>query len=75
MVPSVSFLAVSQGHFYPILFPAAAKARREALKTAHTSVDTITYTWLVMAIPHCSILNFATKGLKNMPGKLQNSSE
>jgi F-type H+-transporting ATPase subunit a len=74
MVHPFLFLQFLRDILTPILFPAAAKAGGEALKTAHTSVDTITYTWLVMAI--LIILSIlATKGLKNMPGKLQNFME
>jgi F-type H+-transporting ATPase subunit a len=74
MVHPFLFLQFLRDILTPLLFPAAAKAGGEALKTAHTSVDTITYTWLVMAI--LIILSLlATKGLKNIPGKLQNFME
>ena len=44
MVHPFLFLQFLRDILTPLLFPAAAKAGGEALKTAHTSVDTITYT-------------------------------
>jgi F-type H+-transporting ATPase subunit a len=74
MVHPFLFLQFLRDILTPILFPAAAKAGGEALENAHKAVDTITYTWLVMAI--LIILSLlATKGLKNIPGKLQNFIE
>ncbi len=74
MVEPLLFLQFLRGILTPLLYPAAVKAGGEALETAHKSVDTVVYTWLVMAI--LIILSIlATRGLKNMPGKLQNFME
>jgi F-type H+-transporting ATPase subunit a len=63
-----------RGILTPLLFPEAVKRGGEALLNANAFVDTITYTWLVMALLIIvSIL--ATKGLKNVPGGLQNFME
>jgi F-type H+-transporting ATPase subunit a len=74
MVHPLLFLQFLRDILTPLLFPNAVKAGGDALQTAHTSVDTITYTWLVMLI--LIILSvLATKGLKSMPGGLQNFME
>jgi F-type H+-transporting ATPase subunit a len=74
MVHPLLFLQFFRGILTPILFPAALTAGGEALENAHKAIDTITYTWLVMAIlVLLSIL--ATKGLKKVPGGLQNFME
>jgi F-type H+-transporting ATPase subunit a len=74
MVHPFLFLQYLREFLTPLFFPKAVKAGGEALMTAHTSVDTISYTWLVMAI--LIILSIlATKGLKSMPGGLQNFME
>jgi F-type H+-transporting ATPase subunit a len=74
MVHPLLFLQFFRGILTPLLFPNAVKAGGELLENAHKSVDTITYTWLVMAfLILLSIIT--TKGLKNMPGGLQNFME
>jgi len=74
MVHPLLFLEFLRGILTPILFPAAVKAGGEMLKNAHTSVDTITYTWVVMAM--LILVSFlATRGIKSMPGGLQNFME
>ena len=56
----------------PILFPNAIT--EEAIKTANTSVDTVVYTWLIIAL--LAILSIlATKSVKAVPGGLQNFME
>jgi len=68
------FLEFFRGILTPLLFPAAVKAGGEMLANAHKSVDTLAYTWLVMAI--LILVSFlATKGIKSMPGGLQNFME
>src|SRR5208337_2179512 len=74
MIHPLLFLQFLRGILTPLLFPAALKAGGEAIENAHKAVDTIAYTWLVMAILILlSIL--ATKGLKKVPGGLQNFME
>jgi len=74
MVHPLLFLEFLRGILTPILFPAAVKAGGEMLVNAHKSVDTITYSWLVMAL--LIMVSFlATRGIKNMPGRLQNFME
>ena len=74
MVHPLLFLEFLRGILTPILFPAAVKVGGEMLKNAHTSVDTITYTWVVMAM--LILVSFlATRRIKSMPGGLQNFME
>ncbi len=74
MVEPLLFLQFLRGILTPLFFPSAVKAGGEVLETAYKSVDTIVYTWLVMAILILvSILT--TKALKSMPGGLQNFME
>lgn len=74
MVHPLLFLQFLRGILTPILFPEAVKAGGETLLNAYKSVDTVVYTWLVMAfLIILSVL--ATRGLKNMPGALQNFME
>lgn len=74
MVHPLLLLQFMRGFLTPLLFPDAVKLGGEALINANAFVDTITYTWLVMALLIIvSIL--ATKGLKNVPGGLQNFME
>ena len=74
MVHPFLFLQFLRGILTPLLFPAAVKVGGEALENAHKAVDTLTYTWLVMVI--LIILSIlVTRGLKNMPGGLQNFME
>jgi F-type H+-transporting ATPase subunit a len=74
MVHPLLFLQFMRGILTPLLFPEAVKAGGEALLNANKSVDTITYTWLVMVI--LILLSFlATRGIKRMPGGLQNFME
>ncbi|HEX2769367.1 MAG TPA: F0F1 ATP synthase subunit A, partial [Geobacteraceae bacterium] len=50
------------------------KAGGDALENAHKSVDTLVYTWLVMVL--LILISFlATRGIKKMPGGLQNFME
>ncbi|MBC8019229.1 MAG: F0F1 ATP synthase subunit A, partial [Verrucomicrobia bacterium] len=56
----------------PLLFPHAVT--EEAIKNANSSIDAITYTWLIiMLLLVLSVL--ATSALKSIPGKLQNFME
>jgi F-type H+-transporting ATPase subunit a len=74
MVHPFLFLQFLRGILTPLLFPAALKAGGDALETAHKSVDTLVYTWLVMAM--LILISFlATRGIKKMPGGLQNFME
>ncbi|MGD0843986.1 MAG: F0F1 ATP synthase subunit A [Geobacteraceae bacterium] len=74
MVHPFLFLQYFRGILVPLLFPAAVNVGGEALENAHKAVDTITYTWLVMVF--LIILSLlTTKGLKRMPGRLQNFME
>jgi F-type H+-transporting ATPase subunit a len=74
MVHPLLFLEFLRGILTPILFPAAVKAGGEMLQNAHTSVDTVAYTWLVMAM--LMLVSFlATRGIKSVPGGLQNFME
>jgi len=74
MVHPLLFLQFLRGILTPLLFPVAMKAGGEALENAHKSVDNLVYTWLVMAIL-ILVSFFATRGIKNMPGRLQNFME
>jgi F-type H+-transporting ATPase subunit a len=74
MVHPFLFLQYFRGILVPLLFPAAVNVGGESLENAHKAVDTITYTWLVMVF--LIILSLlTTKGLKRMPGRLQNFME
>ena len=67
MVHPFLFLQYLRGILIPLLFPNAMNLGGEALENAHKAVDTITYSWLVMAF--LIILSLLTiKGLKRMPG-------
>jgi F-type H+-transporting ATPase subunit a len=56
----------------PLLFPHAVT--EEAIKNANSSIDAITYTWLIiMLLLVLSVL--ATSALKSIPGRLQNFME
>ena len=74
MVHPFLFLQYLRNLLIPILFPAALKQGAEAMEIAHKDVDTITYTWLVMAFLIVLSL-LGTRGLKSMPGGLQNFLE
>jgi F-type H+-transporting ATPase subunit a len=74
MVHPLLFLQFLRGILTPIIFPEAIKTGGEALETAYKSVDTVVYTWLVMVLLILlSVL--ATRGIKSMPGALQNFME
>lgn len=74
MVHPLLFLQFLRGILTPLFFPAAVTAGGEALENAHKAIDTISYTWLVMAF--LIILSLlATKAMKNKPGGLQNFME
>jgi len=74
MVHPLLFLQFLRGILTPLFFPAAVAAGGEALENAHKAIDTISYTWLVMAF--LIILSLlATKAMKNKPGGLQNFME
>jgi F-type H+-transporting ATPase subunit a len=74
MVHPLLLLQFLRGILTPILFPDAVKVGGEKLLDAYKAVDTVTYTWLVMAI--LIILSIiTTKALKNRPGGLQNFME
>ena len=74
MVHPFLFLQYLRGILIPLLFPNAMNLGGEALENAHKAVDTITYSWLVMAF--LIILSLLTiKGLKRMPGRFQNFME
>jgi F-type H+-transporting ATPase subunit a len=72
MVHPLLFLQFLRDLLKPILFPHSLTA--EAIKQAESSVDTIVYTWLVMALLLIISL-LATKGLKTIPGGMQNFME
>jgi F-type H+-transporting ATPase subunit a len=72
MVHPFLFLQFFHDLLMPLLFPKAVT--EEAIKQAHTSIDTVVYTWLIIALLLLlSVL--ATKGLKAVPGGLQNFME
>ena len=74
MVHPLLFLQFLRGILTPLLFPEAVKAGGEALLNAYKSVDTITYSWLVMVLLIVVSL-LATRGIKSMPGGMQNFME
>lgn len=74
MIHPLLFLQFLRGILTPLLFPDAVKAGGEALQTAHKSIDTLVYTWLVMVVL-IVISVLATRSLKNRPGGLQNFME
>jgi len=72
MVHPLLFLQYLRHLLMPILFPHSLT--EEAIKQAESSIDTIVYTWLIIALLLLlSIL--ATRGLKAVPGGLQNFME
>jgi F-type H+-transporting ATPase subunit a len=74
MVHPFLFLQYLRDILVPLLFPAAVNVGGEALENAHKAVDTITYSWLVMAFLIVLSL-LGTRALKSAPNGLQNFLE
>ena len=72
MVHPLLFLQYLRHLLMPILFPHSLT--EEAIKQAESSIDTIVYTWLIIAL-FLLLSVLATRGLKAVPGGLQNFME
>jgi len=72
MIHPILFLQFFHDLLRPLLFPHAVT--EEAIKNANSSIDAITYTWLVIGLL-LVISVLATKAIKTIPGGFQNFME